>query len=399
MDIRFDHFAVLASQACVALGGLFLSYFLATHLEKNVLGEYLLYFSISIGLGGTFTGPLGMWLTRSRHGPVETTSNIYYVWILLGLYVTGLGVALSIKWPKIGLTLLLGGLLIALAYFSYFWNSYGKRFRYAIGISSFPLMRICFLVIGVSFLDAESANIFLIFTAASALLSLIFFNLSERHICPTGKSRKINFDSVISSLKEFWPLAKYMTVSSVIFTAYQVSDKVIIRAIDDVQAVAELGVIYQWTYAPIIMLLQPIIALVYPSILQKPDEESISTVKKTVLSFFFIIAFVELFGYLAIKFLVQHIPNGYESIKEIYWIGVLASGLYMVGQVLSIFFSKRQKEKYHFYTVFAAVSAAIPAMCIFTYFAGVTGAMLGHLFFSFSYVLVCIYIVKNRVIS
>jgi O-antigen/teichoic acid export membrane protein len=183
-----------------------------------------------------------------------------------------------------------------------------------------------------------------------------------------------------------------MFSSSIIFTIYQFSDKAIAKMLFGYEGVAELMLLMQWSYTIIVTALQPLIALAYPSILQKDKTNARYVIFQFAL-LFSIITIIAVgtaaFFSNAISFIV---PAAYSGIAEYMSIGFLAGGLFMIAQVFSIWFARSSNEHYYLKSVLIASFFGIPAIYILAANFGVEGILIGQLLFSAMYLTTCCYL-------
>jgi len=370
-----------------------LAYLLAKYIPKNELGEYFFFYTLAVTISGLLSAPLGMWITRSKGKGQYHTESIKQVWVLFSIALLILAIVVSFVTLVLpGFSLAISSMLMLAALSTYYWNSIQKKILFSFGIIVQPVFRTLFLLAVILYFGKLDSNSLLATNLLAIIFSLIITWMvgSWLNVSPLPR-KKLNYNNIIKVLPDGAPLILSMLSSSFIFTAYQFSDKIIVKNIVGYDGVAELMLLMQWSYSIATLGLQPFITLIYPSILQSDRKESRRLIFKYSLFILVITVFFTSISVFLSGFILVVIPDNYSNIINYLWIGFLSGGLFMIGQVISIWFSKKANEKFHFKTVLIASVISIPVIYFFTIYYGVGGVMFGHLFFSVLYLLLCVY--------
>jgi O-antigen/teichoic acid export membrane protein len=185
-----------------------------------------------------------------------------------------------------------------------------------------------------------------------------------------------------------------MGASSLLFSCYQSLDKVLINEIWGSEYVAELIICLQWSFGIATAVGQPLVTALYPKILQAPFFFKSITKSGFIIPLSLIATAT--FVFLSASVATYFLPIEYSQISRFIWVGLLAGILFIIGQIISINFSKVGQEFDHIKSTFIPILVSIPHLYFLIIFYGVGGAMTSLLIFTVLYLLVCLIIFKRK---
>jgi O-antigen/teichoic acid export membrane protein len=394
--MKLSHALQYSSQIINSAISIAISIFLAKCFDKQEVGQYLYYFTTALLITGFLTAPLGIWLTRSR-GNEQIENTIIKIWIYVSLLIGFIYLAIYfIVSNKLQSNAMAAGALLAtLTLFSYKWNSDGKRVKYSIGLLTPTLLRFLLFYFALIYFNEIKAGDLLILTNASLASALLIAILME----PNTKIKQIIFNkstkNQLKIIKEGLPLLLGMMTSSAVFILYQIADRIIIKYHHGYAAVAELVFAMQWSHILITTAIQPFMIIILPKILQNNEHKSkiITFQALKVLATLIILSSAAVMSLSdKIKIIV---PDNYFNVIEVLPIGILSGGLFSMGQLISINFSRSGSEKFHLLSILAPSVLSVLFMIMWVENFKLVGVMGAHLLFGVIYFATCLNLLKK----
>lgn len=381
-----DKVFVVLAQATSGVAALVINVVLAYVLDGSSLGEFFYYRAAAQAATSLLTAPLSMWLTRSWMGDPGRVRAIKKMWLGLAVLLVVSG-ALLLALPRwiIGVTTVLCGVQIAGSLVTCSWNADGKLRFFAIGTVAQPVIRLVVLPLAIIVFNIRNPGYLMIVSVLidAALLAYIYTLDVVRVRSVIGSGLEFhNFPEMFRQLSDGKSLIGYMTLAAIVYMGYQFLDKLMARELLGYEGVASLTLLMQWSYLLLAMALQPFIALVYPRVLQDKADGGRSLLGRYARFFLAVTATAVIVAWLLEGPLLRVAPPAYEQAVRLLWVGMLAGGLFMVGQVLSIWFWRSGNEHLHLVTIVSAAVSGVAGMWYFGRNSGVPGIMVGHVLFS-----------------
>lgn len=382
-------FFIYAAQGIAALSGLAFSYLVARNVSKEQAGNAFYFLAIGTILTNLVSAPLGIWLTRIS-GLDKRKSELRAVmqlWVNIGL--SFLIAAVVFFWGGLyneSTFLLFVASGVVSSSYLYEWNSRNNYKLYSWGSVSIPLLRLGSAA-SLIYMFPGLVSIEFAVTFAS-VVSLVSFKmvcqLSSIEFIP----RRLSFHINRRHLRIGGRLAIYMGGSSLIFSAYQALDKTLVKEIWGPERAAELIVCLQWSYSIVTTAMQPVVAIIYPRILQ--SRENFATLVSDNMRAVVVLIVVFAVASAIINWaVVGFLPDNYVHVSKLLWVGILSGAFFVIGQMVSISFSKEGAEYMHILSVAIPVLITTPVMYLLIKSFDVAGALYSGLIFSVVYLAGC----------
>lgn len=387
---------IYTSQLISVLAGVVLSVLLVRIVPKEWVGQFLYFYSVNTIVIGLLTAPLGLWLTRARKGgdDNEEIVAIMQIWTLLATlisFISILMIALGLYYYALAGIYIATGIMISS--YTYEWNSNNSYFLYSLGNLLNAISRAVIIIL--SFFMWSASMTLEIAATVSSIFILIFMLFLSRRFSKKSLLRPLLKATRVQEIKKGWILIKSMLLSSAVFSLFHVMDKTLVKFFFGPDKVAELITTQQWSYVMVTTALGPIIAIIYPLILQ--DKLDVNFLVKKYISYFpFLLALIIL-GFFSLKEIaVNLMPVDYIQKECFLWIGMISGLIFMAGQILSVKFSKEGCEINHLISVLVPFGLIAPISFALTYKFEVIGALYSVLLFNMTYFLLCLVLSKDK---